>query len=325
MLLKPIGVCIRKDKKVKSLIGKKIGMTQIYDEKGKTVPVTVIQAGPCVVVDVKTVEQLTEQAIADAASAVNAAESAAQQIHADMHALEDRLAALQAQAASAEGAYTRAREVIGVNEQRIAEYKAWSDRDGREIHQTRQQLDEIGMQTESLAQKTALLEDGFEAAKTALEDAEKAFRESSAQMDELRRTLQEGRSESVACDRHATEVRDEIARLETQAREVLMKRERLASEVEQLEASSAAAEQTLAEVQARLETARAAEGDADGRARAADEALENAKQNLSILHPLPRVNEISVAVDDDPRACYFKQVLCGKYMRMALILKLLGV
>ncbi len=53
--------------------------------------------------------------------------------------------------------------------------------------------------------------------------------------------------------------------------------------------------------------------------------LDNAKQNLSILHPLPRVNEISVAIDEDPRACYFKQVLNGKYMRMALILKLLGV
>ena len=53
--------------------------------------------------------------------------------------------------------------------------------------------------------------------------------------------------------------------------------------------------------------------------------LDNAKQNLSVLHPLPRVNEISVAIDDDPRACYFKQVLNGKYMRMALILKLLGV
>lgn len=51
--------------------------------------------------------------------------------------------------------------------------------------------------------------------------------------------------------------------------------------------------------------------------------LINAKPDLSILHPLPRVNEISVAVDDDPRACYFKQVLNGKYMRMALILKLL--
>lgn len=51
--------------------------------------------------------------------------------------------------------------------------------------------------------------------------------------------------------------------------------------------------------------------------------LENAKKTLSIMHPLPRVNEISVAVDDDTRACYFKQVLNGKYMRMALILKLL--
>lgn len=53
--------------------------------------------------------------------------------------------------------------------------------------------------------------------------------------------------------------------------------------------------------------------------------LENAKTDLSILHPLPRVNEISVAIDNDPRACYFKQVLNGKYIRMALILKLLGV
>ncbi len=53
------------------------------------------------------------------------------------------------------------------------------------------------------------------------------------------------------------------------------------------------------------------------------EKLKNAKADLSILHPLPRVNEISVAIDNDPRACYFKQVLNGKYMRMALILKLL--
>ena len=51
--------------------------------------------------------------------------------------------------------------------------------------------------------------------------------------------------------------------------------------------------------------------------------LQNAKSDLCIMHPLPRVNEISVAVDNDPRACYFKQVLNGKYMRMALILKLL--
>ena len=51
--------------------------------------------------------------------------------------------------------------------------------------------------------------------------------------------------------------------------------------------------------------------------------LENAKKDLIIMHPLPRVNEISVAVDKDPRAAYFKQVLNGKYIRMALIMKLL--
>ena len=53
--------------------------------------------------------------------------------------------------------------------------------------------------------------------------------------------------------------------------------------------------------------------------------LKNAKASLRILHPLPRVNEISVAVDDDPRACYFKQVRNGRFIRMALILKLLGI
>ena len=53
------------------------------------------------------------------------------------------------------------------------------------------------------------------------------------------------------------------------------------------------------------------------------EKLKNAKSDMSIMHPLPRVNEISVAIDEDPRAAYFKQVLYGKYMRMALILKLL--
>ena len=55
------------------------------------------------------------------------------------------------------------------------------------------------------------------------------------------------------------------------------------------------------------------------------EKLKKAREDLCVMHPLPRVNEISVAVDEDPRACYFKQVLNGKYMRMALILMLLGL
>ena len=55
------------------------------------------------------------------------------------------------------------------------------------------------------------------------------------------------------------------------------------------------------------------------------EKLEHAKADLSILHPLPRVNEITVAVDRDPRAAYWRQVKNGKFIRMALILKLLGI
>ena len=55
------------------------------------------------------------------------------------------------------------------------------------------------------------------------------------------------------------------------------------------------------------------------------EKLKNAKADLAVLHPLPRVNEIAYEVDDDPRAWYFRQVKNGMFVRMALIMKLLGV
>ena len=53
--------------------------------------------------------------------------------------------------------------------------------------------------------------------------------------------------------------------------------------------------------------------------------MNMAREDMIVMHPLPRVNEIAVEVDDDPRAVYFKQTLYGKYIRMALILELLGV
>jgi aspartate carbamoyltransferase catalytic subunit len=53
--------------------------------------------------------------------------------------------------------------------------------------------------------------------------------------------------------------------------------------------------------------------------------MEKAKKDMIVMHPLPRVNEISVEIDNDPRAAYFKQAKCGMYVRMALIMKLLGV
>ena len=223
----------------------------------------------------------TDQAIVDLTAEVNAAESGTQQIHADMHALEERLGSLATEAAAADGAYSRAREVIGVNEQRIAEYRAWRDRDGREIDLTRQQLEEIGMQTESLQQKTALLEEGLASAREALEEAEATFGASTAKIDALRQGLQQGRFESVACDRHATEVRDEIARLENQAREVILKRERLTSEEAQLQTADAEARKNLADVEARLASAKAAEAEAAELARTASEALAALREEIA--------------------------------------------
>ena len=55
------------------------------------------------------------------------------------------------------------------------------------------------------------------------------------------------------------------------------------------------------------------------------EKMDNAKEDMLVMHPLPRVNEISTDVDDDERAVYFKQATYGMYVRMALIMKLLGV
>ena len=56
-----------------------------------------------------------------------------------------------------------------------------------------------------------------------------------------------------------------------------------------------------------------------------EERMKAAPEKMCVLHPLPRVNEIEKSVDSDPRACYFRQVLCGKFIRMALIMKLLEV
>ena len=151
----------------------------------------------------------------------------------------------------------------------------------REIDLTRQQLEEIGMQTESLQQKTALLEDGLASAREALEEAEATFGESTTKIDALRQGLQQGRFESVACDRHATEVRDEIARLENQAREVILKRERLTSEEAQLQTADAEARKNLADVEARLASAKAAEAEAAELARTASEALAALREEIA--------------------------------------------
>ena len=275
----------------------------IYVSKGK------IQAFNLALENNVARQRETEQAIQDATVAVNAAESEAQQLHADIHAIEERLATLASEAASAESAFTRAREVIAVNEQRMAEYRMFSERDGREIAEIRQSLDELGMQVESLEQKRALLEEGLATAQSSLDEAEAKFKASSAQIDELRQKLQESRTGSAQCDRHAAEVRDEIGRLESAAREAILARERLVSECAQLKETAERSDAICAEVKARLDAARAAEAAAAERAQTATDALETlraeiaeARENLGEMQTAAATKEAQLEMLKDESA-----------------------
>ena len=210
----------------------------------------------------------TDALIEETTNGVAAAEEAGRQLHLEIHAVEERLGALATEAAAAEAGYRRAQEMIAVNSQRIEEYRAFSDRDGREIEDARRLLEEAGMQLESLEQKAALLESGVESAHAELDSAQAAFDASQQKIDAIRLALQSARSESAVCDRHAAEIRDTIARLEYEAREAILKKERLSSEAAQLKEAVAAADANLSDVRGRLEAAQAKEDELSGAADA---------------------------------------------------------
>ena len=220
--------------------------------------------------------QEIEKAISEATEIVVAAEAEQQRLHQEIHTLEERLQTLATSQAEAEGAYRRANEVIGVNAQRIEEYRQFAERDGREIEGTRRQLEDIGMQIESLDQKATLLNDSLAAAQEALAASEQTFRESQEKIDSLRVQMQASRAESLQCDRRAAAARDEMARMEAAAREAIVKTERLTSEEAQLGAAAAEAEAHLAEIRKRAEATRALE-------REAEESREHVKGELDDL------------------------------------------
>ena len=197
-----------------------------------------------------------EKAIQEAADTVAEAEARQQALHQELHQLEERLQTLAQEQAAADGAYRRANEVIGVNAQRIAEYRSFAERDGREIADTRRQLEDVMMQAESLVQKTRLLSDSLSAAKEALAEAEAIFESSQQKIDSLRLSVQTARTESVQCDRRAAQIRDEIAALEAASREAIMRNERLKADEVQLRASFERALSTLSEVRARADAAK---------------------------------------------------------------------
>ena len=201
----------------------------------------------------------TDALIEEALRAVADAEEMGRKLHQDIHAAEERLGALATEAAAAEAGYRRAQEMIAVNTQRISEYRAFSDRDGREIADAKRLLGEADMQLESLEQKATLLEAGVERAQAELDEAQEAFDASQKAIDALRFELQGARAESASCDRRATEVRDAIAKLEYEAREAILKKERLSSEAEQLNEAVANSQKNLEDVSARLEAAQSME------------------------------------------------------------------
>ncbi|MGN0854980.1 MAG: AAA family ATPase [Kiritimatiellia bacterium] len=250
--------------------------------------------------------QEVEKAIQEATDVVVAAEATQQRLHQEIHELEERLQALAQEQAAADGAYQRANEVIGVNAQRIEEYRMFAARDGREIADTRRQLDDVKMQTESLAQKTRLLGDSLAAAREALEEAESVFHASQQKIDRLRVEVQAARTESVQCERRAAELRDEIARREAAAREAIVRNERLVADEAQLRASVQTVEANLAEIKARADAAREieatyAESFTTARAELDDlrRRIDEAREHLGDMQSQAAAKEAQLAMMKD--------------------------
>ena len=261
-----------------------------------------------------------EKAIAEASEAVAAAEAEQQRLHGELHELEERLQTLAQEQASADGAYRRATEVIGVNAQRIEEYRRFAERDGREIADTRRQLEDIKMQSESLEQKSRLLADSLAAAKESLDEAEASFSELQGRIDAMRTDIQNSRAESAQCDRRAAAIRDEIAALESAAREAIIKRERLVADESRVKASHDEAERALAEIRGKAEAARAAEAEAAERHEGVRSALEklradiqDARDHLGEMQREAAAKEAQLAMLKDEAAA--KRILEGIFER----------
>ena len=136
-----------------------------------------------------------EKAIAEAQEVVTAAEQTAQALHQEIHELEERLQTLASQQAEANSAYQRAQEVIGVNAQRVEEYRSFAARDRIEIEGAKRALEDVRMQSESLAQKTRLLTDSLATAKESLEADEAEFNALQEGIDQKRTEVAQKRNE----------------------------------------------------------------------------------------------------------------------------------
>ncbi len=152
--------------------------------------------------------QEIDKAIAEAQEVVSAAEAQAQDLHQQIHALEERLQELASRQTAADDAYHRATEVIGVNAQRVEEYRSFAQRDRNEIEQAKQTLADVVMQAESLEQKTQLLTDSLTAAKESLIVAEEEFNDLQKEIDARREDVAVKRREVADTTRTGTLIAD---------------------------------------------------------------------------------------------------------------------
>ncbi|MEI6646210.1 MAG: chromosome segregation protein SMC [bacterium] len=177
-------------------------------------------------------------------------------IHSLIHEIEARIAVLTEQATQADNRYVRAQEVIKVNEQRMEEYRAWSERDNREITDTQTQIEQIHLQLESLAQKRELMQQASEVGKLKLEETQSRFDVHKTQIDQTRWQLQQNRQKSLECERRTAQIQQTLSEMELRQRELMMKRDRLSSEHRQLEENLSRVEGICTEVNGRLATYR---------------------------------------------------------------------
>jgi len=174
-------------------------------------------------------------------------------IHGLIHETEERIAALTEQAAQADNRFIRAQEVIKVNEQRIVEYRAWAERDNREISETQTQISQLKLQIESLEQKRVLMQQAAAGERAKMETAQARFDAHKIQIDQTRTRLQQDRQRSVDCERRSAQIQQTLSEMEARQRELLMKRDRLSAEHRQVQENLAAVDQARGDVKARLD------------------------------------------------------------------------
>jgi len=181
----------------------------------------------------QSISELNDK-IAVYADFVGESEEESSRIHGAISETEERIADLTEKATRADNNYLRAQEVIKVNHQRIDEYRAWAQRDTEEINATREQLNQLNLQLESLEQKRLLLDKASEKERQQLEEAQQAFSTHEHLITETRESLQTIRRRSVECERGVADAQNRLTEIETRQRELIVKRERLTSEQRQV-------------------------------------------------------------------------------------------